>query len=433
MFTCFAHNTHFFPMVPMAWALCAAGHEVRVVSQPDLAETITRAGLTAVPVDQRGWAGWSHTDPRAPELFGRMYPAGVEHVQYFDFTGHDRRQWTWEHLLSVEHVMVAALYAAMNNEPMIDGSVAFARSWQPDLVIGETYTFAGAVAARAVGAAHARLVWGPDNARLARNAFLAAAAEQPPEHREDPSAEWLGAVLERYGSRFDEEVLTGQWTIAPISPSARVDTGLRTVGVRYVPYNGPSVVPDFLRIPPESRRVCLTFGLTDREAGRGVDSLSDLLDAVADLDAEFVATLDETQLDTVGKIPDNVRVVEFVPLNDLLPTCAAVVHQSGVGTRATAELHGVPQLMLTDGWDSELKGEHLERVGAGLALPVSQLTAGGVRDRIVRLLDDPSFADGARRLRQEVLAEPTPADVVPLIEELTAEHRGRPAAAQDRV
>jgi glycosyltransferase (activator-dependent family) len=422
MFTCFAHNTHYYAVVPMAWALRSAGHEVRIVSQADLTETITRSGLTAVPVSPPGWA---ESDSRAPELFQRLYQPGTDYVQHFDFTGRDRRQWTWEHLLGVEKVMVAALYASMNNDPMIDGSVAFAQSWRPDLVITETYTFAGAVAARATGAAHARLVWGPDNATRARRAFLAHAAAQPAALREDPTAEWLGGVLGRYGRTFDEEVLTGQWTIDNTPPSARLDTGVHTVGVRYVPYNGPSVVPDFLLDPPRRRRVCLTFGLSDREAGRTAISMADALDAVADLDAEFVATLDATQLDGVDSIPDNVRVVDFVPLNDLLPTCSAIVHQGGSGTISTAELHGVPQLMLTDGWNTEVQGEHLERVGSGLALPMAELTAAGLRERVSRLLDDPSFAEGAARVRREVLAEPAPNDVVPLLEKLTAEHRGR--------
>ncbi|MFD9888474.1 activator-dependent family glycosyltransferase [Amycolatopsis sp. NPDC059027] len=424
MFTCFAHNTHYYAVVPMAWALRAAGHEVRIVSQADLTDTIARSGLTAVPVSPPGWAA---TDPASPELFEQIYRAGTSHVQHFDFTGRDSLQWTWEHLLGVEHVMVAALYASMNNDRMIEGSVAFARSWQPDLVIAETYTFAGAVAARSVGAAHARLVWGPDNAVRARQAFLAAAARQPDAHREDPTADWLAGVLARYGREFDETVLTGQWTIDTTPPSGRLDTGLRTVGVRYVPYNGPSAVPGFLREPSSRRRVCLTFGLTEREAGRGVTSMADILEAVADLDAEFVATLDATQLADVTRVPDNVRVAEFVPLNDLLPTCSAIVHQGGCGTRSTAELHGVPQLILTDGWDTELKGEHLERVGAGLALPMAALTADGLRSRVARLLDEPSFAAGAEALRQEVLAEPAPNEVVPLIEKLTAAHRDRAA------
>jgi glycosyltransferase (activator-dependent family) len=424
MFTCFAHDTHYFTVVPMAWALRAAGHEVRIVSQADLTGTITGSGLTAAPVSPPGWAD---SDPRAPELFERIYLPGTRHVQYFDFTGRDRRQWTWEYLLGVEKVMVAALYASMNSDALIEGSVEFARRWQPDLVVAETYTFAGAVAARAVNAAHARMIWGPDNARRARLAFLAHAAAQPPEHREDPTAEWLDAVLARYGCRFDEDVLTGHWTIDTTPPSARLDTGVHTVGVRYVPYNGSAVVPDFLPGQAPRRRVCLSFGLADRAAGRPVSSLAEILDAVADIDAEFIATLDATQLSEVRSVPDNVRVHDFVPLNDLLPTCSAIVHQGGVGTRSTAEIHGVPQLMLGDGWDSDLKGEHVERVGAGLYLPMSELTAAGFRDRVLRLLDDPSFTEGAERLRQEVLAEPSPSEVVPLIEKLTEEHRTRAA------
>jgi glycosyltransferase (activator-dependent family) len=427
MFTCFAHDTHYYTMVPMAWALRNAGHDVRVISQAELTDTITASGLTAVPVSAGGWPA---TDHRAPELFDRIHQPGTQHVRHFDFTGIDRLQWTWENLLGLEMVMVPALYASMNDDLTIEGTVDFARYWQPDLVVAETYTFAGAVAARVVGAAHARLIWGPDNAGQARRAFLAHAAAQPAEYREDPTGEWLGNVLARYGCQFDEEVLTGHWTIDTTPPSARLCTESRTVGVRYIPYNGPAVVPDFLSAPPQRRRVCLTFGLAERAEGRPVISLAEILDAVADLDVEFVATLNATQLAGVRVVPDNVRVFDFVPLNDLLPTCSVVVHQGGCGTRATAEVHGVPQLMLTDGWDTEVKGIHLERVGAGLCLPMTQLTAARFRDRLVRLLDDASFTRGAQLLREEALAERSPNDAVPLIEELTRKHRsGRTKAA----
>jgi len=424
MFACFATSTHYHILVPMAWALRTAGHEVRVVSQPDLAATITQSGLTAVAA---GSADWAVSDPWAPELLELIYQAGTDHVRYFDFTGRDRRQWTWERLLGVENVMVAALYATMNSESMIDESVAFARSWQPDLVVSETFTFAGAVAARVTGAAHARMVWGPDIALRARRAFLSQARAQVPEHREDPTAEWLGRTLQRYGCQFDEEILTGQWTIDSTPPSGRLDLDLHTVSVRYVPYNGPALVPDLVRTPPQRPRVCLTFGIIERETGRSVASLANILEAVAELDAEFIATLNATQLDQAITVPDNVRCVDFVPLNDLLPTCSAIVHQGGAGTRATAEVHGVPQLILTDGWDTEVKAEHLTRVGAGLSLSISELTVAAFRDNIGRLLSDPSFGQGAKRLQHEVLAEPSPNDIVPLIEKLTAEHRRRPA------
>src|SRR5262249_30229195 len=58
LFPTWAWPSHFFPMVPLAWALRAAGHEVRVASGPELAGTIRASGLPAVsvgtPVDFAG-------------------------------------------------------------------------------------------------------------------------------------------------------------------------------------------------------------------------------------------------------------------------------------------------------------------------------------------------------------------------------------------
>ncbi|WP_409493534.1 activator-dependent family glycosyltransferase [Amycolatopsis sp. cmx-11-12] len=420
LFTCFAHNTHYYPMVPLAWALRTAGHEVRVASQPDLVPTITQTGLTAVPV---GPTDWSSNDPWAPDLLEMVHEEGTEHVKGFDFTGRDRAQWTWEHLLGVENVMVSALLATMNNFPMIDDLVDFAQGWQPDLVVWETFTFAGAVAAKVTGAAHARLIWGPDIALRARQEFLRQGALQAPEHREDPTGEWLETVLQRYDRHFDEELLTGQWTIDTTPRSTRLDLGLRTTGVRYVPYNGPSTVPDWLRTPPDRPRICLTLGLTAREMGHTIVSLSEVLDAMADLDVEVVATLDASQRAQVPNVPDNTRVVDFVPMNDLLPTCAAIVHQGGCGTRSTAQLHGVPQIILAYGWDTMVTAERIAALGAGFGVPAAELTAAALRAKVELLLTDPSFTLAARRLRQETLAEPSPNDFVPLLEKLTVEHR----------
>ncbi|HZN74657.1 MAG TPA: glycosyl transferase family 28, partial [Micromonosporaceae bacterium] len=44
LFTTFAWPSHYFPMVPLAWALQAAGHEVRMTSQPELLPTMRRSG-----------------------------------------------------------------------------------------------------------------------------------------------------------------------------------------------------------------------------------------------------------------------------------------------------------------------------------------------------------------------------------------------------
>jgi glycosyltransferase (activator-dependent family) len=427
MLTCFAAPTHYYSLVPLAWALRAAGHEVRVASQPDLAGTITQAGLTAVPVGPSGWFGG---DRGAPELLGQAFLDSLDFVREFDYTGQDLASWNWRKLLELEHVASSVMYSTMNSDPMVDGLVEFARGWQPDLVIWEMYTFAGAIAARATGAAHARFLWGPDIALRARHAMLRLAEAQPTEHRVDPTAEWLGSVSARFGGQFDEEIVTGQWTVDITPSSMRLDVDVHTLGVRYIPYNGPSVVPDWLHTPPDRPRVCLTLGLTSRSDGQAVDSLDevlgsvslgDMLDAVADLDAEVIATLDPEVLTEIV-LPDNVRAVGFAPLNDLLPTCSVVMHQGGSGTRSTAEVHGVPQLMLTDPWDA-VRGQSVERCRAGLTLPRAEVTADLLRESLQRLLEDSSFTAGARRVQQEVLAEPSPNELVPHLEKLTTEHR----------
>ena len=46
--TSWGWRSHFYPLVPLAWALRSAGHEVLVASQPSMTEDIVGAGLPAV-------------------------------------------------------------------------------------------------------------------------------------------------------------------------------------------------------------------------------------------------------------------------------------------------------------------------------------------------------------------------------------------------
>ncbi|WP_369524408.1 nucleotide disphospho-sugar-binding domain-containing protein, partial [Streptomyces griseus] len=55
-----------------------------------------------------------------------------------------------------------------------------------------------------------------------------------------------------------------------------------------------------------------------------------------------------------------------------------------------------------------------------------QLTAKELRDHLVRVLDEAEFTENAARLRTEMIAMPSPNDIVPVLEKLTAEHWGTP-------
>ncbi|MFD9888469.1 activator-dependent family glycosyltransferase [Amycolatopsis sp. NPDC059027] len=419
LFATLPYPTHFYPMVPLAWALRTAGHEVRVASQPDLTDVITGSGLTAVPVG-RPEAESPVDDLDSAELLEALHEDGSMYVYLFDLTGNDRTQWSDERLLSLEHIQTPALLSVINSDPVVDDLVDFARGWRPDLVVWEPFTFAGAIAARVTGAAHARLVYAPDATVRVRQEFLRAQAFRQAELREDPTAEWLERTLARFGQHFDEEILTGQWTIDPTPPGSRLAVGVRTVGMRYVPYNGPGAVPDWLRVPPSKRRVCVSLGLSGA-VEEPAELISALVTATADLDVEVVLTEDPALLDVLPELPGKFRLAGFVPLNDLLPTCAAIVHHGGPGTLTSAQLHAVPQVVFGQTSITEVSAELVEKTGAGLS--VAEPGAEVLRDAITRVVTDPSFLENARRVRAEMLAEASPRDIVPVLEKLTEEHR----------
>ncbi|MFF7246194.1 activator-dependent family glycosyltransferase [Embleya sp. NPDC008237] len=414
LITSLAVEAHFNGAVPLAWALRAAGHEVRVASHPALTESITRAGLTAVPV------GADHVHHELVRDLGAELDTFYRDI---DFTG--ERGDDYVALKGANTLLTATFYAQANNDSMVDELVDFARYWQPDLVIWEPFTFAGAVAARACGAAHARLLWGPDLFLRMRTAFRQRMELLPAESHDDSLEEWLTWTLDRFGCAFDEEVVVGQWNIDQMPPGVRLPSGRPTVPMRYVPYNGRAVVPAWLREPPRRPRVCLTLGITSRDTDHpNPVSLDEVFEAVSDLDIEVVATLDAGQRAEVTRVPDNTRVVDFVPLHALLPGCSAAIHHGGAGTWSTAAASGVPQLVIAGMWDNVYRARRLADLGAGLFLPPDELTAAGLRDGLEQLLTKPSFREDARRLQAVIAAEPSPADVVPTLAELAGRHRG---------
>ncbi|MGW6460944.1 activator-dependent family glycosyltransferase [Streptomyces sp. NPDC055078] len=421
LFTSIEGN-HFHQMVPLAWALRTAGHEVQAACNEKLVDTVTQTGLTAVPIE-------------SPTLWEQLDGFQQEAISLFNEIGtssQDPAAAAWEDHLSYENMLVPALYQPLNNDAQIDQLVAVARSWQPDLVIWESFSIAGAIVATSVGAAHARLVSGPELALQmeTRGHFTHHRDQQPEQLREDPTAEWIDWTLERLGceARFDETMLTGQWVVDTRPGSLRQELDLPTVPMRYVPYNGRCTVPRWLYEPAARRRVCVTLGTSitsgDSERFRLNETLAALFQSLAGLDVEIIAALDPAQLDSLPELPDNIRTTDFVPLNELAPSCSVIVHHAGYQTKATADLHAVPQVVIVGyEWVSEDMGVEYEKSGTTLAVSAGDLSAEVLREKILQLLDEPSYARRARDLRQEILAMPTPNEVVPVLEKMTGTHR----------
>ncbi|PYC63452.1 glycosyl transferase family 28 [Micromonospora arborensis] len=411
LITVIAVKTHLYNAVPLAWALRAAGHDVRVAGQPDLADAITAAGLTAVPVGEELAMGRSSSGPRGQTF--RAHGGGMLPPD----------ELTWEHALGAFTVACPVEYEFFADQTVLDDLVGYARQWQPDLVIWDALTFSGAIAAHASGAAHARLLFGIDYVTRMYDGFVRLRDQQPAERREDPVAEWLAGRLARYGCEshpgLDRELMTGQACIDPTPSWMQTPLDLPWLPMRFVPYNGGEAAPDWVYERPDRPRVCLSLGMSGRDLFGGDQvSVVELVTALATLDVEVVATLTAGQLDG-ARLPDNVRVVDFVPLNDLLPTCAAIVQHGGFGTLGNVLTHGVPSLTVpAPWWDERDLGRHLHERGAGLLLEPERITPAALTDAVRELLTDPRHRENAEDVRREILATPSPAAVTSALEQL---------------
>jgi glycosyltransferase (activator-dependent family) len=419
LFTTFPQATHYDVMVPIAWALRTAGHEVRIASQPKLSERITQSGLTAVPV------GSNHRYYEKLKELMASAPQGQPRQNYDlqDMGRNEPKQLTWETAASMYGFMVPYTFS-MVNEPMIGEVVEFACEWKPDLVLWEPLSHVGAVAARASGAAHARVLWGQDYFGRMHQRFTELKLLRSESEQHDPLRDWLGRMGAEFGVEFGEDLIFGQWTVDPMPPSVSYGLDLPTVPMRYVPYNGVSVVPDWLRRAPERRRVCVTAGLAAMETRQKVGvPFSDLLEQLGDLDIEVVATLPAERQEELGSVPGNVRLVDFVPLDVLLPTCSAIVHHGGAGTGACALLHGVPQVVTGNVFSEVPFGETMHEIGAGAYVDVEEMGVQAVHDALARVLDEPGYGKAANVVREEMAEMPPPNVVVPELLRLAGQHR----------
>ena len=320
--------------------------------------------------------------------------------------------------------------------------VQFALDWRPDLVLWDPWFPAGAVAARASGAAHARVLMCPDYSGWAVEKFAERARLDGPALPENPLARAVRPLAERYGVQVDDELLVGQWTIDPMPAEMRLSTGIASLPVRWSPYNGGGVKPEWLYARPERPRIALSVGLSTRAYHKGEWRTPKILEAVADLDVEVVATLNSDQLEGITNIPANVRTVDYVPLVQLLPTCAASINHGSSGTFWTSVAANIPQIItdtdepqrviVVDGENSKMAernilsrfaAAYVESRGAGVRLNHQTQSVEEIRAQIQAVVTEPSYQAGAADLHAEWLAKPGPSEIITDLEKLTAEHR----------
>ncbi|MFD9098897.1 nucleotide disphospho-sugar-binding domain-containing protein [Streptomyces collinus] len=400
VFTTWSASAHFFPMVPLAWACRAAGHEVLVAVPPDCVPAVSAAGLTAVAVG-------ATAPPAAPPAMGGPRAAAA------------LRDWPADWPLRLTELGAPRqrmLHSLVDRQlgladAMVPGLLAFARTWRPDLIVADGSTYAGTVVSHLLGVPLAAHLWGaPAVLRL--------------EHSGPQGSPLPGyrRLFEHYGADPAHGPLG--W-LDPCPPMLRLPTGEHRWPVRHVPYGGPAQWPAGLLGKPARPRVCVTWEAGARPAGPPHDGPDPLLAAAGLLAADgldVVLALGPAQRAALTRLPDGVRTTDASALHLLLTTCAAVAHQGSGGTAMTAAAAGTPQLVLSPRPEQMLTGERLRAAGAGRHLSGGDLAgdekaAAKVRDAVLDLLSGPA-RDAALALRDEVHRLPAPSHVADDLTEL---------------
>ena len=149
--------------------------------------------------------------------------------------------------------------------------------------------------------------------------------------------------------------------------------------------------------------------------------LGSVVDAIASLPISVVATVGLTNDPAMfGDQPAHVHVAQFVPQDDLLPHCAAVVSHGGSGTFLASLARGLPQLLLPQGADQFLNADAGERAGVPIVLRPHEQEPHRVQEALAAVLEDPGLRDRAAVLAAEIAWMPTADDVVDRLADLVA-------------
>ncbi len=369
---------HLHPLVPLASAAHAAGHELLWATAEESCAQIARYGFRAAP------AGIGVRE--RTERFSRR-PADASLLP---------RQRRAE-LMSGLFGWVAAPRMRRDLAPIVD-------QFEPDVIISDLAELAAAPVARSREIPHVTVGFSGALSDSVHNAVV-----------ESVSPVWKDEGLPAPGI----EDLYGELYLHGFPPSLGSPPPIAAAAsMRPEHFDGAAV--------SESPGWAANFG-HDRPGayvtfGTAMGALAPwraLFEALSTVEVDAVVTIGSTvDVSALGPIPDNVRVERYVPQGFLLDRASIVASHGGAGTMLATAERGVPQLCTPVGADQWDNADALAAAGAGITVEMDQRDASTLHDLLGRLLTDQGLHTAARRLASEFAELPHPRELIPRIETL---------------
>lgn len=298
-------------------------------------------------------------------------------------------------------VEVATRFGEMS-ELMLDGLVRTAKAWRADAIVYPPAFPAGLLAAKICGIHSVLHGFG------LRRPTLMPAMEQ----LLDTASGWGVTALPRDP---DLEISISPPTVeaASMTPdSMQGQENADALRMRYLPENGGAELPSWLVEESARPRVVVTLGSMPSTVGDG-DVLSEIVRGAGDMDVELVLMSARSDLPGMPeKIPDNVRMVGWLPIPALLSSSSSIVHHGGMGSTFAAFAAGVPQVVVPHGGDRVYNAQVVDECGAGLSIPLFEVDEARVGRELRRILNTPGYSQVSDVISREMAGGMSPHDVV---------------------
>ena len=383
---------HFHPLVPLAKALEASGHEVAFATSESFCPVVEASGFRCFPAGLdwllTGALDWIETFPEM---------AGVPPEQSIPF--------------SVGH-----LWGKVTAERTAPDLLALAETWPPDVIVRENCEFGSCVAAELLGIPHAAV-----NVTAFR-------VVEDASYLLDPR---LAELRSDFGLPPDpESAMRYRHMVLFFAPPSLQDPELTSLPHAYPlradPFDrsGTEDLPEWVAGLPDRPTVYMTLGTVFSRHRKFFDAA---IEALRDQPVNLVLTIgrdeDPTQFDP---LPANVYVERYIPQSLLFPRCDLVISHAGFNTLMAAVGHGLPQVMIPLAADQPNNARRAASLGFAKVVQHADVTPQRLREAVLEVLHTPSYRTAAEEVRREWLGLPGIERGVELLEGLAARGVGRP-------
>src|SRR5882724_6056156 len=378
------------PVIALARAARAAGHDVAIATSDVQRSTIERLGFAFFPAGSNPGAEMRRRHPDVP-----VPPVNDESLR------------------RVLQFMFGDIYV----ELMLPGLLEACRSWRPEVIVRGHIALAPMIAAEELDIPHVAIEEAASGELATNEAMFAEPLTRWRRERRLPANLHL-ASLRRY-----------LWLV-PFPPSLRHDGapfGPTARRIQPLIFNETrdSLPPTWLDTLPAGPVVHVSLGTVAQQP----ELLRKIVDGLAEEPFTVVlATGTPNVAEALGTLPANVISVPFVPHSLLLPRCDALITHAGAGSLITGIMAGLPMVLVPLFGDQPPNAACAVRAGAGIILDAATLSPQSVCHATRVVLAEPRYRESVQRVRDEAKGLPDHAEAVRWLE-YVAEHRQLPPTA----